>query len=55
MGHYRGRGGRRVWSSGPLPGKVQAPARTDSATNMRDAPWTPSLTVTPDHGWVPGS
>lgn len=55
MGHYGGRGGRKVWSSGPLPGKVQAAARTDPATNMRDAPWTPSLTVTPDHDWVPGS
>jgi len=54
MGYYGGKGGREVWASGPQKGKVQAPARTDKTTNMRDAPWDPSLTVDTT-GWVPGS
>ena len=54
MGFYGGRGGREMWRSGPRPGTIQAPARTDRSTNMRDAPWQPSLTVD-TAGWVPGS
>jgi hypothetical protein len=55
MGYYGGDGGRLVWESGPLAGQVQRPARTDSTTNMRDAPWEPTITVTADESWVPGS
>lgn len=55
MGYYGGKGGRQVWSAGPIPGAVQPPARVDRATNMRDAPWSPSLTITPDPAWIPGA
>ena len=55
MGYYGGAGGRLVWKSGTLPGKAQAPPRTDPATNMRDAPWSPSVWIPIDGAWVPGS
>ena len=55
MGYYDGLGARLVWESGPLEGNPQTPARIDRATNMRDAPWEPTVTVTADDAWVPGS
>ena len=55
MGYYGGLGGRLIWESGPLAGQAQTPARIDRTTNMRDAPWEPTVTVTPDDSWVPGS
>ncbi|MEO9223620.1 MAG: N,N-dimethylformamidase beta subunit family domain-containing protein [Acidimicrobiales bacterium] len=54
MGFYGGKGGREVWRSPQLKGTVQPGPRTDPATNMRDAPWTKSLTVEPAT-WPPGS
>ena len=54
MGWYGGKGGREMWTSGAQPGRVQAAARTDKKTNMRDAPWEPTLQVD-TAGWVPGS
>jgi hypothetical protein len=55
IGYYGGLGGRAVWSSGSVPGRVQAPPRTDRDTNMRDAPWDPSVRIQTDATWVPGS
>lgn len=55
MGYYNRQGARLVWESGPLPGSVQSPPRIDRATNRRDAAWEPTVTVTADDGWVPGS
>ncbi|CAN5293994.1 hypothetical protein BH18ACT4_BH18ACT4_13250 [soil metagenome] len=54
MGWYDGIGSRLVWSSEPVGGAEQAPPRRDPDTNMVDAPWDPSLTVTPDESWAPG-
>lgn len=55
MGHYNGKGGRQVWSSGPLPGKRQAPASNNPVTGMRGANWEPNVTFTIDDTWVPGA
>ena len=55
MGYYGGLGGRLVWESGPLAGQAQTPPRIDRTTNMRDAPWEPTATITADGSWVPGS
>lgn len=55
MGFYGGSGGRQVWASKPERGLAQAPPRTDPVTNMRDAPWIPSLVIPIDDDWVPGS
>ena len=38
-----------------MAGKAQAPARVDAKTKMVDAPWEPSITVTPTEDWTPGS
>ena len=55
MGHYGGLGGRQVWTSGPQTGKQQAPVRVDRSTNLRDAPWEPSVWIPLDESWVPGA
>lgn len=54
MGYYQGTGARLVWSSGDLPGKVQAPPTVDKKTHMAEARWEPSLEVTTDDQWPPG-
>lgn len=55
MGYYGGRGGRRIWSSGPVAGRVQVDARIERATNTRDAPWQPSVWLTLGPEFVPGA
>ena len=55
MGWYGGAQARLVWRSQTLPGVRQAPAQVDSLTNMVEAPWSPSLSVTPDRAWPPGN
>ncbi len=55
MGYYGGKGGRLVWQSERHRATQQAPPRVHPDTNMRDAPWKPSLTFTIDEKWVPGS
>ena len=55
MGWYGGTQARLIWRSQTLPGVRQAPAQVDSRTNMAEAPWSPSLTVTPDRSWPPGN
>jgi hypothetical protein len=54
MGWYGGKQGRLVWKSDTLTGFRQAPATVDPRTNMAEARWTSSLTVTPDRSWPPG-
>lgn len=55
MGAYpQGKAGREVWRSAPMPGVQQPGPRVDPVTNMRDAPWAKSLTVTAGEDWVPG-
>jgi N,N-dimethylformamidase beta subunit-like protein len=53
MGWYDGLQGRRVWQSGPLPGRRQAPAQVVAATRTVTTRWTPSVTVDTT-GWPPG-
>lgn len=53
MGWYGGTQARLAWTSGHLPGSVQAPARTEGKTSTVTAPWRPSLTV-PTKGWPEG-
>ncbi|MCU0311606.1 MAG: hypothetical protein MUE36_11785 [Acidimicrobiales bacterium] len=54
IGYYGGGGGRLIWSSPDQPGVDQPGAVIDSRTNMREAPWAPSLTVQTDDTWPPG-
>ncbi len=54
IGWYQGHGARLVWTSPTQKGTRQPDAVTDPFTNMRHAPWTPSLEVTCDTGWPPG-
>lgn len=54
IGWYGGAGGRLVWSSTDQPGVDQPAAVADPVTNMREAPWAPSLTVATDGTWPPG-
>jgi N,N-dimethylformamidase beta subunit-like protein len=55
IGWYGGAQARLVWRSQTLPGVRQAPAQVDSLTNMAEAPWSPSLSITPDRAWPPGN
>ena len=54
MGWYAGDLAGLVWTSPPVPGHVQAPARVVQPGSMVVAPWRPSLSV-PTAGWPPGS
>jgi hypothetical protein len=54
MGWYQGIGGRLVWQSDTLPGRVQPPAKLTAGTNMVEAPWEPSVEVVIDRAFVPG-
>ncbi len=54
MGWYGGKHGRLLWRSPPVPGRVQAPARTTPLTDLVEAPWRPSLRFRVDAGWPPG-
>ncbi|MDQ4133427.1 MAG: hypothetical protein M3179_09530 [Actinomycetota bacterium] len=54
MGHYGGTQARLVWRSDRLPGRRQAKPVIDDETNMVEARWQPSLTVTIDKSWPPG-
>src|SRR5258708_1810541 len=55
MGYYGGTGGRLVWQSPEQTGFVQASSTLDPVTHMVDAPWTPSLRVSVDRAWLPGT
>jgi hypothetical protein len=54
IGYYGGAGARLVWRSDEFPGRQQAPAVVDAATGMREAPWSPSATITTGDDWTPG-
>jgi hypothetical protein len=55
MGYYRGAGGRLVWQSPAVAGKVQSSCPVTTETNMVScSDWTPSLTMTIDSAFVPG-
>lgn len=53
LGWYQGLGAREVWTSVPVAGGLQAPARKDPVTRMLSAPWKVSATV-PTDGLVAG-
>jgi N,N-dimethylformamidase beta subunit-like protein len=55
IGWYGGTQARLVWRSQTLSGARQAPPQVDYRTNMVEAPWSVSLTVTPDRSWPPGN
>jgi hypothetical protein len=55
MGWYQGLGGRKVWRSPPIPGKVQAGATLIATTNTYEARWQPSTTFTVGQDWPVGS
>jgi hypothetical protein len=55
MGWYQGTGARLVWSSEPVPGKVQAPATLIAETNTYEARWDPSTEITITEDWPDGS
>ncbi len=55
MGWYQGTGARLVWTSDPLPGKVQAAPTLISATNSYEARWEPSTTFLVAADWPDGS
>jgi hypothetical protein len=54
VGYYGGLGGRLVWKSAELPGRVQAAPQRDKQTNMVDAPWSPSISVQLNNAFPPG-
>jgi hypothetical protein len=54
IGYYGGLGGRLVWKSSEVPGRLQAPAQRDRVTNMVEAPWSPSLSVQLNAAFPPG-
>ena len=54
MGWYGGRQARLVWQSETLAGLRQAEPNVDALTNMVEARWRPSLSVTVDRSWPPG-
>ena len=57
MGWYQGHGGRLVWRSAPVPGRVQPPAALHPGVNTIECAWAPSLrfTVPVDRSWPPGN
>ena len=55
MGYYQGIGGRLIWQSAEVRGIRQAPPRLIHPTNTIECQWTPSLTVTIDAHWPPGT
>jgi len=54
MGWYGGTQGRLIWKSAVLPGTRQPSPTVDRSTNMVEAHWAPSLSVTIDRTWPPG-
>ncbi len=54
IGWYQGHGARLVWSSENQQGEKQDPPVTSPLTNMRRAPWQPSMQVTAAADWPPG-
>lgn len=55
MGWYQGTGGRLVWTSPPVEGRVQAGATFVAATNTYEARWEPSTTIPITDAWPDGS
>jgi len=55
MGWYQGLGARLVWTSPPVPGKVQAPATLIGATNTYEAHWDKSTSIAITDQWPVGS
>ena len=54
IGYYGGTQARLIWQSDQLTGRRQAEPFIDSETNMVEARWQPSLSVTIDKSWPPG-
>jgi hypothetical protein len=54
MGWYGGIGGREVWRSPPLRGRVQAVPGPAPPTNMIECSWSPDLEVEITSEWPPG-
>jgi len=55
MGYYQGIGGRLIWQSAEVPGIRQAPPELIRPTNTIECHWTPSVAVTIDAHWPPGT
>jgi len=54
IGWYGGKQGRLVWASPPETGVAQPRPTRDERTNMVEATWGPSLSVTIGDDWLPG-
>jgi hypothetical protein len=54
LGYYGGLGGRSVWRSREVRAAAQPAATVDPTTNMVEAPWQPSLTVSVGADWPQG-
>ncbi|MHB8218812.1 MAG: N,N-dimethylformamidase beta subunit family domain-containing protein [Acidimicrobiales bacterium] len=55
MGYYQGKGGRQIWSSPEVPGKVQPTCPVTAGINMVSCDnWTPSLTMTVTASFMQG-
>ncbi len=55
MGYYGGVGGRLVWQSDELAGVRQPPPNLAVFINTIECQWAPSLTVSIDDTWPPGT
>jgi hypothetical protein len=54
MGYYQGKGARRLWGSGSVPGVQQSPCPVTPGINMVQCDWSPSLSFTLTDRWVQG-
>ncbi len=53
LGYYQGLGGRHVWSSGPLKGRVQTDPPT-GAKRLRECSWESDISLKIPSDWVSG-
>lgn len=55
LGYYQGLGGRLIWFSPTMNSQRQPPPVRDEATNLVQAPWSPSVRFEVTSEWPPGS
>jgi hypothetical protein len=54
LGYYGGLGGRLLWRSAEVPSSIQPEATVDPTTNMVEAGWNRSLTISVGADWTQG-
>jgi len=54
MGYYKGKGGRKMISSGKLQGIIQKDPDPDPETNLFECDWVPSYSILIPEDWISG-